>query len=70
MQLLQRIKMQDEKAGLTDLETLKRIGKGVFSRVYLVRAKKDNEKLYALKVIPKRKIDLLVLHEHVKVKTI
>ena len=63
-QLLQRIYMQDEKAQLADLEYVKRLGKGVFARVYLVRVK-GNQRLYALKVLSRRKIELLVLHEHI-----
>lgn len=66
LQLLHRIKMQDEKSQLADLEMIKRIGRGVFSRVYLARVRGTN-RLYALKVIPKRKIELLVIQEHIKV---
>ncbi|OMJ90745.1 hypothetical protein SteCoe_6822 [Stentor coeruleus] len=63
-QLYHRIQMQDEDATLQTLEIIKRIGKGVFGRVYLSRVKKT-DKLYGLKVIPRRKIELLVLHEHI-----
>lgn len=65
-QLLHRIKMQDERAQLHDLEVIKRLGKGVYARVYLVRVI-HSENLYALKVLPRRKIDLLVIQEHIQV---
>ena len=65
-QLYDRINMQDEKAQLHDLEVIKRLGKGVYARVYLVRVK-HSSKLYALKVLTRRKIDLLVIQEHIQV---
>jgi cGMP-dependent protein kinase len=66
-QLFDRINMQDEKAQLHDLEVIKRLGKGVYARVYLVRVK-NTKKLYALKVLPRRKINVLVIQEHIQVK--
>ncbi|CAG9310229.1 PKG_7 [Blepharisma stoltei] len=63
-QLIKRVKMQDERAELKDLIILKQIGKGLFSRVYLVgTSRKDIH--YALKVIPRRKIDMYALYMHV-----
>ena len=65
-QLLLRISMQDERATLHDLEVIRRLGKGVFGTVYLVRVR-NTERIYALKVLPRRKIEMLVLHEHIVV---
>lgn len=63
-QLMKRIRMQDERCQLKDLIILKRIGKGLFSRVYLVTNEK-RDIYYALKVIAKRKIEMFALYLHI-----
>lgn len=53
---MKRIKMQDERVELKDLLVLKLLGKGMFGKVYLVKPI-DSYNLYALKAIPRRKIE-------------
>jgi cGMP-dependent protein kinase len=63
-QLMKRIKYQDEKVSLQNLIVIKLLGKGMFGKVYLVRPV-DSYNLYALKAIPRRKIEKFYIQEHI-----
>jgi serine/threonine protein kinase len=55
----------DEKIGVDDFELLKVVGKGAFGKVFQVR-KKDNNKIYAMKVLSKKNIVERGEIEHIK----
>ena len=61
LQLNYRIKLEDEEAELGNLQIIKKLGKGVFAKVYLVKNEKND--LYALKVVSRRKIDKFAINE-------
>lgn len=56
-----RIKMEDEDVELQNILILKRLGKGMFAKVYLVRTEKSE--YYALKSVSRRKIDKFAINE-------
>ena len=58
-----RIEIQDEDANLEDLEIIKLIGRGNYSRVYLVRT--FSNKFYGLKTISRNTIEKNNLYEQV-----
>jgi cGMP-dependent protein kinase 1 len=60
-QLNLRIKYEDETSTLQDLTVLKKIGKGMFAKVYLVRTR--NNDFYALKAVSRRKINKFAINE-------
>lgn len=56
---------QKEKIDQNCFTTLSLIGKGAYGEVYLVK-KKDNNKIFALKQLKKKKINLSKQKNHVK----
>ena len=66
-QISQRIMMQEEEAELKQFVVLKFLGRGLYSRVYLVRTPKNN--FYALKVSSRKKIKKLIMYEPLIVTT-
>lgn len=54
-----------EKIDINSFSILSLIGKGAFGKVYLVR-KKDNNRIYALKALKKKKIEGLKQVNHIK----
>lgn len=60
--LKKRIKLQDDSIKLPDLVYVSTLGKGTFGCVYLCTNKNNNE-LYALKTVSRKKIDSHSLHE-------
>lgn len=65
-QLNKRIRMEDEKVNLEDLIVVKQLGKGIFGRVYLVHPP-DSHHFYALKAVPRSKIEKFAIQEHLLV---
>ena len=51
-EIIENKKMEKEKVDLKSFTTVKIIGKGSYAKVVLVR-KKNNQKLYAMKIIKK-----------------
>ena len=62
-QLLKRIELQDDSISLNDLEHKKKIGFGMFGRVYLVHNTKTKAN-YALKSVSRPKISKYKIHEN------
>lgn len=62
-QLIKRIDLQDDQITLKDLRAVKLLGKGMFGLVHLV-VHKDQNRLYALKTIERRKIQKFDLQEN------
>ena len=58
-----RIRMQDERVDLPELQVIKLLGKGMFGKVMLVSTP-NNYHYYALKVISRRKINKYAIQEH------
>jgi cGMP-dependent protein kinase len=61
--LLKRIELQDNSITLLDLVPVKLLGQGNFGLVFLV-INSSNKRLYALKAIPRRKIDRYGMQEN------
>ncbi len=55
---------ESKKISESDFQQLKMLGKGTFGTVVLVKHKKDNDKLYALKIISKKQIKEALQVEH------
>ena len=68
-QLNKRIRMEDEKVNLEDLIVIKKLGTGIFGRVYLVHPP-DSHHFYALKAVPRTKIEKFAIQEHLLVLNI
>lgn len=51
-----------KKASITDFDIIKMLGRGSFGKVLLVR-KRNNEKLYAMKMLAKKKIGRMSKHQ-------
>ena len=64
-QLNKRIRLEDQKVALDELIVIKQIGKGMFSKVYLVRH--ENQNFYALKAVSRKKIEKFAIQEHLLV---
>jgi cGMP-dependent protein kinase 1 len=62
--LIKRIEFQDSYINLSDLKFLKVIGSGTLGTVFLTADKKKN-RLYALKVISKFKMDFYSINDHI-----
>lgn len=62
---ISNFKEEKKSVNIDDFELIKIIGRGNFGRVVLVR-KKDNKKLYALKVLFKQELKRLNQVEHIK----
>ncbi|CAG9323131.1 PKG_22 [Blepharisma stoltei] len=63
IQLIKRIELQDDNITLNDLAIVKVLGKGMFGNVFLVVHKQQN-RLYALKTVDRRKIDRYEIQEN------
>jgi CRP-like cAMP-binding protein len=57
-----RIEMQDETVRLQDLRVVKLLGKGMFSKVYLVNVP-NTDTFYGLKVVSRKTIDKYAIYE-------
>jgi cGMP-dependent protein kinase 1 len=66
--LRSRIEMEDENTDLKDFKVLRKIGRGILSRVYLLKSKKNI--LYALKTVSRKKIHKLGISQQLLVKFI
>lgn len=60
-QLMTRIRLEDEDVELKNLVIVKKLGKGMFAKVYMVKTDKNN--FYALKVVSRRKINKFAINE-------
>lgn len=56
-----RCRIEDEDVELQNLIVVKRLGKGMFAKVYLVKT--DRNEYYALKAVSRRKIDKFAINE-------
>jgi cGMP-dependent protein kinase len=61
--LERRMKLQDERVQLFELIVIRLLGRGMFGKVYLVKAPTTGS-LYALKAIPRTKIEIFAIQEH------
>lgn len=61
--LQKRMSLQDERVQLFELIVIKLLGRGMFGKVYLVKAPTTGN-LYALKAIARSKIEVFAIQEH------
>jgi CRP-like cAMP-binding protein len=62
--LIHRIHMQDDSVVVNDLQVCRRIGSGSFGAVFLTKHK-EKEVYYALKSVPRLKIDYSKMYNHI-----
>ena len=56
---------KDNKLKIDDFSSLSVIGKGSYAKVLLVK-KKDNQQLYAMKILKKEAVEKKRQHQHIK----
>ena len=68
LQLNLRISYENEDVELQNLQIIKKLGKGMFARVYLVKT--ENGAYYALKSVSRRKVNKFAINEQLIVSSI